>query len=236
MRKKKVFWVLLAAGIAVISIGVVSAQRIDGETLTRILSGADESRVAKSPPEPTAAAVRAGMREVSKKDSLVGSWIETATFDPTPTPTPSASQSPRPTASPSPSPTPRVITALTTFHDDGTLAAYDQGNVTIDPNPPKSPSEVITGSVFSAGNGVWKQKGPPRTFVYTQRELMSDLSGNLIGFLHVRGNYTLSASGHTYTGRSFAQLFVDGEEVFSGWVTNAGERILLEHPPPDPQR
>ena len=232
MMKKKAFWALLAAGITVVSIDVVSAQRIDRETLTRMLSGADGSRVAKSPPEPTAAAVRAGMREVSTKDSLVGSWIETATFDPTPSLSPTAS----PSASPSPSPAPRVITALTTFHDDGTLAAYDQGNVTIDPNPPESPSEVITGSVFSAGNGVWKQKGPPRTFVYTQRELMSDLSGNLIGFLKVRGTYTLSASGHTYEGRSFAQLFVGGEEVFSGWVTNAGERILLERPPPDPQR
>jgi hypothetical protein len=203
MMKRKAFWALLAAGITVVSTGVVSAQWIDRETLTRMLSGADGSRVAKSPGS-TAAAVRAGMREVSTKDSLVGSWIETATFPP---------EIGRP-----------PLKALVTFHHDGTLAVYDQGNVTLDPP-----------SVFSAGAGIWKQKGPPRTFVYTQRELISDLSGNLIGFLKVRGTYTLSASGHTYEGRSFFEVSVGGEEV-SGWVTNAGERILLERPPPDPKK
>jgi hypothetical protein len=145
------------------------------------------------------------MREVSKKNSIVGSWIETATFVDDG----------------------RVLTALTTFHDDGTIAVYDQGNVMVAISD--APSGV-TGTVFSAGNGVWKQEGPPREFVYTQRELISDLSGNLIGFLHVRGAYTLSAAGDKYEGKSSFEVFDNTDEnlLFQGRVTNAGTRIFLE--------
>jgi hypothetical protein len=252
MNKRTAFWTLLTAAIAAVLVGVVSAQRADRETLIRMLSEADQSQAATLPTS-TAAARRDGMREVSRKDSLVGSWIETVTFDPTPTPSPSptpqqspspspspspvptVSQSPSPTATPSPSPTPRIVTSLISFHEDGTLSVYDQGSVTvaIDSNAPSG----VTGTVFTAGAGVWKQARRPRTFNYTSQELISDLGGNLVGLLKVRGTYILSSSGDTYEGRSFFEVFVGNPPApfLSGWVTNAGQRILLERPPDDPQ-
>jgi hypothetical protein len=102
MMKRKAFWALLAAGMTVVSTGVVSAQWIDHETLTRMISGAAESRVVKSPP----AAPRRGMRGVSTKNSLVGSWEETFTFPPE-----FGGQAAK---------------SLTIFHDDGTMEANDQ--------------------------------------------------------------------------------------------------------------
>jgi hypothetical protein len=209
MMRRKTFWAVLAAGMTVVSTGVVSAQWVDHETLTRMISGADESRVANSTSESIAAALRASMRAVSArgahfgagKNSLVGSWMETATFDP---------------------PADRVLTSLISFHDDGTISVHDQGNVTTDPP-----------WVFTSGVGVWTRLRS-RTFAYTQHELVSDLNnGNLIGSLKVRGTYTLKSEDQ-YTGRSFFELSV-GDFKAEGWVTNEGQRIPLELPPPDPQ-
>ena len=109
---------------------------------------------------------------------------------------------------------------------------YDQGNVTVALDP--TAVSGLTGTVFTAGAGVWKQRRP-RTFIYTSQELISDLGGNLLGFLKVRGTYILSSSGDTYEGRSFFEVTVGGQQLFSGCVTNAGQRILLERPPDDPQ-
>ena len=78
--KRKAFWALLAAGMTVVSTGVVSAQWTDGETLKTMISGAAGSRVAMSSPESTAALSRVGMLGEFKKKSLVGSWLETVTF------------------------------------------------------------------------------------------------------------------------------------------------------------
>jgi len=70
-----------------------------------------------------------------------------------------------------------------------------------------------------------------RTFAYTAFELMSDLSGNLVGYLKVRGVYTVSASGNGYTGTSFAQILdADGHVLYSVEVANNGQRILVELP------
>jgi len=57
MMKRKAFWALLAAGMTVVSTGIISAQS-------------------------TTALPRVGMLWEFKKKSLVGSWLETVTFPP----------------------------------------------------------------------------------------------------------------------------------------------------------
>jgi hypothetical protein len=215
--KKRAFWALLA-GMTVVSTGVLSAQWVDHETLTRMMSGAAGSQVTDSLEESTSGASIAGTRGVFTTDSLVGSWIETATFDPP--------LFPPPTSSPGPSPEPRVIKSLVTVHDDGTIEADDQGSVTTMPPGNEPPS------VFTPGAGVWARLRS-HTFAYTQYELISDLSGALAGFLKVRGTYYLKSEDH-YTGRTYYEVFIFAtgkKPVAYGWVTNAGKRIHLNLPP-----
>jgi hypothetical protein len=97
------------------------------------------------------------------------------------------------------------------------LATSDQGSVTTDPP-----------TVFSSGQGAWTHL-ETRTFVYRLLELISDLSGNLVGYLKVRGVYVVSDSGNEYTGNSLAEVSdTDGNVLFSFAVTNAGRRIQVE--------
>ena len=115
------------------------------------------------------------------------------------------------------------IKALSTYHEGGTLVVSDQGSVTTASPMP---------GVFTAGHGVWKHL-EKREFAYTQIELISDLSGNLVGDLKVRGKLTVSSSGNEYTGSSFAEIFdTEGNVLFSVEVTNTAQRIQLELPPP----
>jgi hypothetical protein len=119
------------------------------------------------------------------------------------------------------------IKALSTFHEDGTITISDQGSVTTAGPMP---------GVFTAGHGVWAHV-EDRTFAYTQLELISDLSGNLVGYLKVRGTLIVSESGNEWAdgSRSFAEVLdTDGNVLFSVWVTNVAQRIRLELPPPAP--
>ena len=112
------------------------------------------------------------------------------------------------------------LKSLSSFHDGGTMNCSDQGAVTTT-DPP---------TVFTSCHGAWTHMAK-RTFAYTAFELMSDLSGNLVGYLKVRGVYTVSASGNGYTGTSFAQILdADGHVLFSSEVTNTGRRIPVELP------
>jgi hypothetical protein len=111
------------------------------------------------------------------------------------------------------------LKSLVTFHGDGTMTCSDQGSVTL-----------IEPSVFTACHGAWTHL-EKRDFAYTQLELVSDLSGNLIGYLKVRGIYTVSGSGHQYTGTSVAQIFdTAGTVLFEVQVDNIGNRIVVELP------
>ena len=84
--------------------------------------------------------------------------------------------------------------------------------------------------VFSACHGVWTHLHN-RTFAYTAFELISDLSGNLVGFLKFRGTYTVSTSGAEYEGTTFAEILdTDGNVLTSVTVINAGQRIQIELP------
>jgi hypothetical protein len=111
------------------------------------------------------------------------------------------------------------LKSLVTFHGDGTMVASDQGGVTIDPP-----------FAATSGHGGWRHLRN-RRFAYTQLTLFSDLSGNLTGYLKVRGIYTVSNSGNEYTGTSFAEVFDTNDVLlFSVWVTNAAQRIQVELP------
>ena len=118
--KRKAFWALLAAGMTVVSTGVVNAQWVDRETLTRMMYSAAGNRVAKSP----LTASKAGRHGVN---SLVGSWIETATFPP------ETGRSP--------------LKSLISIHNDGTLTANDQASVITEPPPEGPPPGVTTPGV-----------------------------------------------------------------------------------------
>ena len=111
------------------------------------------------------------------------------------------------------------LKSLGTFHSDQTMVCSDQGAVTSAPP-----------SVFTSCHGAWMHL-EQRKFAYTSFELISDLSGNLVGFLKVRGIYTVSRSGNEYTGTSLAQIVdTDGNVLFSSQVTNTGRRIVVELP------
>ena len=111
------------------------------------------------------------------------------------------------------------LKSLATYHDDGTMQCSDQGAVTADPP-----------TIFSSCHGAWTHL-EQRTFAYSSLELISDLSGNLLGYLKVRGVYTVSASGNEYDGTSFAEIVdPDGVVLFSISVINAGKRIQVELP------
>ena len=111
------------------------------------------------------------------------------------------------------------LKSLSSYHADGTMSCTDQGNVTTDP-----------AMVLSACHGVWTHLRD-RTFAYTAFELMSDLSGNLVGFIKFRGTYTVSPSGAAYTGTTLAEILdTDGNVVASVTVVNGGQRIGVELP------
>jgi hypothetical protein len=111
------------------------------------------------------------------------------------------------------------LKSLVAFHDDGIMTYSDQGTVTVAPP-----------AVFSSGRGVWTHVHK-RTFAYSALGLISDLSGNLTGYLKTRGVYVLAPSGNDYSGTTIAELLdVDGNVLFSIQVSNHGRRILLELP------
>jgi hypothetical protein len=132
----------------------------------------------------------------STKKVIVGSWVETVTFDGGVMP---------------------PLKSLVTFAADGTMTVADQGNV-----------NLSAGQLFSAGHGAWSAQGD-RTFDWTVVELISDLAGNLIGTLKVRGTYTVNESGNGYSGVFYAEVSdTSGNLLFAAGGTNAGVRIQVE--------
>lgn len=138
---------------------------------------------------------------VTDPTALVGSWLETLTFPP---------ESGRP-----------PLQSLSSYHADRTAVCTDQGNVTVNTDQPL---------VFSSCHGVWAHL-EKRKFAGTFVELISDLSGNLVGYLKVRSVVTVSQSGDEYTGNSVAEILdPDGNVLFAVPVGNSGQRIQLQLP------
>src|SRR5262245_61850426 len=109
------------------------------------------------------------------------------------------------------------LKSLVTFAADGTTTVADQGNVNIG-----------AGQLFSAGHGSWVATGE-RTFNWTVVELISDLNGNLLGTLKVRGTYTVDATGNAYSGVFYAEVKDTADNLlFAADGTNAGQRIQVE--------
>lgn len=109
------------------------------------------------------------------------------------------------------------LKSLVNVSSDGTFTASDQGNV-----------NLAAGTLFSAGVGAWVAQGE-RTFSWTILNLISDLNGNLIGTLKVRGTFTVDDSGNSYSGVFQAEVRDTSDNVlFSVGGTNAGQRIVVE--------
>jgi hypothetical protein len=138
---------------------------------------------------------------VTDPTALVGSWLETVTFPP---------ESGRP-----------PLQSLSSYHADRTAVCTDQGNVTVNTDQPL---------VFSSCHGVWAHL-EKRQFASTSIELISDLSGNLVGYLKVRSVVTVSQNGDEYTGNSLAEVRdPDGNVLFAVPVANTARRIQLQLP------
>jgi hypothetical protein len=175
MMKRKAFWALLAVGMTVVSTGVVSAQ----STLPRV-----------------------GMLGEFKKKSLVGSWLETVTFE-----------NGRPD-----------LKSLVSFHADGTVMASDQGSVILPPNPQEG--------VSSSGVGAWTQLDWHTFAYTNKElfsDFKGNLTGFLkVRGIYTLSGSGDEYTGTSY----FEVLATDDKTVqTSGNVTNAGKRIRVELPP-----
>jgi len=112
---------------------------------------------------------------------------------------------------------PPPFKSLGVYTADGNLVFSDQGGVTL--VPPQA---------FSATAGSWTYVRE-RTFAWTAVALISDLSGNHVGTLKVRGESTVDRSGDRYTSRFRAEIFdPNGQLVFAADGTNEGRRVVVE--------
>ena len=109
-----------------------------------------------------------------------------------------------------------ALKSMSSFTSDGCLVVGDQG-------------AVSEGSAFSPGHGSWSHvRG--RTFDWTSLELIyATADGTLIGYLKVKGRYTVDDTGNGYTGQFFATVTdADGNVLFTVDGNNVGTRIPVE--------
>jgi hypothetical protein len=213
-RRASTAVITTVAVIAFLAIGRADTDRAQSaahETLTHVIAGIGGSRVTVPPAGPTASrtATAEGPTALQGPNaSTYGAPKEMALVGSWLETVTFPSESGRP-----------PLKSLVSFHDAGIMTYSDQGNVTTEPP-----------TIFSSGHGAWTHL-EKHTFAYTSLGLISDLSGNLVGYLKVRGVYTVSQSGNEYNGTSFAKVLdTDGNVLFSVEVTNAGQRIKVELP------
>ena len=208
MITRRIFWALVATGMMIISTTAVNAQRVNREDLMRIREGSDGTEVTRSPAsssESRAAMVEAAAASLTQEADQGGPPERQAIVGSW-LETVTFSGGVRP-----------PLKSLVTFFADGNHVVADQGNVTTEPP-----------TVFSAGHGPWVHLGG-RTFAWTVLELISDLNGNLLATLKVRGQYIVNESGNSYTGHFKAEVSdTAGHLLFSVEGTNEGQRIQVE--------
>jgi hypothetical protein len=200
MNTIKIFCGLMAAGMIVISTFAVEAQRLTREDLIRIKSG-KSAQIITSP-------VRSKKLDVQttklQSDGSVATNKKTIIGSWLETVTFSG---------PDPNP---PLKSMSTFTADGGLTVADQGSVAAD-------------VVFTPGHGAWKYLSDG-TFAWTVLEIIYDpVTGSLIGYLKVNGEYTVDESGNAYSGQFLAEISDPGGDVlFTVEGTNEGTRISVE--------
>jgi len=179
MIKRNALWALLAVGMAVVSTGVASAQS-------------------------TTALPTVGLLGVLTKKSLVGSWVETVTFD-----------NGRP-----------PLKSLVSFHADGTMMSSDQGSVTLDP-------PAVSSNGAGAWTQLdWHKFAYTELELFS--DLKGDLTGFLkvrgIYKLSDSGDEYTGTSYYEVLDTNRKSLV----PPVAGYVHNEGERIRVELPPSQP--
>ena len=205
MINKRISWALTIAGMMVISTTDIQAQWVDRETLFKSLMGNRAISQVNAAPVPLnegpSARAQAWDSAAAPENNPQKRAIVGSWLETVTVEEPGG----------------RTFKSVGTFSEEGGMAFSDQGNVTT--TPPM---------VFSAAHGSWVHLGG-RTFAWTVLELISDLEGNLLGTLKIRGEYSVNESGNQYSGRFLAEAAdTTGNPIFSVEGTNAGQRILIE--------
>ena len=196
-------WMLV--GIMLVPTTAVKAQRVNREALTRLSKGSagDPVTLARARPNQKADARKAAS---SLKEAGLNGPPKKLAIVGTWLETVTFSGGGAP-----------PLKSLGTYTEDGSVVVADQGNDT-----------TVLPFVFSPGHGSWVHL-EGRTFAWTVIELITDLTGNLIGTLKVRGEYTVNESGNEYTGQFRAELFDPLGNLFDSVDgTNEGQRIQVE--------
>ena len=195
-------------GMMLISATAVKAQRVNRDALTRLSKGSTGNPVTLAPARPNERSEARAQAAPSLKQetSLSGPPKKKAIVGTwLETVTFSGVGAPPP------------LKSLGTFTEDGNIVVADQGNDT-----------TVLPFVFSPGHGAWVHL-EGRTFAWTVIELITDLNGNLVATLKVRGEYTVNESGNEFTGQFIAELFDPLGNLFdSSEGTNEGHRIQVE--------
>ncbi|MCM3869214.1 MAG: hypothetical protein ND895_00780 [Pyrinomonadaceae bacterium] len=198
----------MLVGIMLIPTTEVRAQRVNRETLTRPSKGSVGDPVPLAPTRPnerTEARTQAPASAIQEADPNGPPKKKAIVGSWIETVTFTGAGAPPP------------FKSLGTYAEDGNLVVADQGNDT-----------SVLPFVFSPGHGAWVHLHG-RKFAWTVIELVTDLSGNLVATLKVRGEHTVNHAGDAYTGHFRAELFDPLGNLFdSSEGTNQGRRIQVE--------
>lgn len=199
MRTKKMVLGLMAAGIIIMSVFAVQAQRISRADMIRIKSG--NMTPVKSVQAPSRGIVADAPRSKDENDvmtdkkAIIGSWLETVTFTGDVMP---------------------PVKSMSTFTADGGLIVADQGAVTAE-------------TIFSPGHGAWNHVSGRTFAWTSLELIYDPATGELRGYLKVSGEYTTNIAATSYTGSFFATISdPDGNVLFTVDGTNVGNRIVVE--------
>lgn len=197
----------MLVGIMLIPTTAVRAQRVNREPLTRLSQESAGDPVTLAPARPN---------ERTEARTQAASVIQEAALSGPPKKK-SIVGSWSETVTFSGAGAPPPFRSLGTYTEDGNVVVADQGKDT-----------TVLPFVFSPGHGAWVHLHG-RKFAWTVFELVTDISGNLVAILKVRGEHTVNVSGNAYTGQFRSELFDPVGNLISSFEgTNQGQRIQVE--------